>query len=127
MKKRRLIAIICLIVILPLGFSTKFYKGWAEDWISNSFGGLLYVIFWCLVIFLLMPKLKPKNIAIGVFVVTSVLETLQLWHPPLLEHLRSNFIGVTILGNSFVFSDFIYYILGAAIGLALLTRISKYK
>jgi hypothetical protein len=48
--------------------------------------------------------------------VTCALEFLQLWHPPLLESLRSNFIGRTILGSYFDWSDFTYYFAGSALG-----------
>jgi len=125
MKKRRIITLILIITIVPLGFATKFYKGWGENWISNSLGGVLYVIFWCFIVFFLKPKLKPKNIATGVFLVTSILETLQLWHPPFLQRLRSTFIGVTILGNSFIVSDFAYYVFGAVIGYIIISKISR--
>jgi len=63
----------------------------------------------------------------GVFIVTCLLECLQLWHPPFLEVLRSGFIGRTIIGTSFVWSDFIYYVLGCLAGWFWLERIRKLK
>jgi Protein of unknown function (DUF2809) len=125
MKKTQLYTLFLIFIIVPLGFATKFYNGWGEAWINNSLGGVLYVIFWCLVVFILKTKIKPKNIVIGVLLVTSFLETLQLWHPPFLQRLRSSFIGVTILGNSFVFSDFGYYIVGAIIAYCILKKLGK--
>ena len=125
--KNRIFTLILIIVIVPLGFATKFYNGWGEVWINNSLGGVLYVIFWSLMVFLLKPKYKPKNIAIGVFLVTSFLEILQLWHPSFLQSLRSTFIGVTILGNSFVISDFGYYIIGAFLSYILLKRLLQIR
>ena len=125
MNKTRIFTLLLIIIIVPIGFATKFYNGWGEAWINNSLGGVLYVMFWCLVVFFLKPKIKPKNIAVGVLLVTSILETLQLWHPPFLQRLRSNFIGVTILGNSFVISDFGYYIAGALISYYILKQIGK--
>ena len=125
--KQRIITLLSLLFITPLGFLSKFYAGPGAKWLNNSFGGLLYEIFWCLVIFLILPRLKPVNIAVGVFVVTCLLECLQLWHPPFLEVLRSDFIGRTIIGTSFVWSDFIYYILGCFAGWLWLERIRKLK
>ena len=125
MKSKLLFTLLLIIIIVPLGFATKFYNGWGEDWINNSLGGVLYVIFWCLVVYFLKPKLKPGNIAIGVLLVTSFLEVLQLWHPPFLQRIRSTFLGVTILGNSFVFSDFGYYIVGAMIAYFILKQLGK--
>ncbi len=113
-KNRR--TILSILFIIPIGFASKFYSGLGADWVNNSLGGVFYEIFWCLVIFLSLPKWSPLKIAVTVFVVTCLLEILQLWHPPFLETIRGNFLGRTILGNSFVWSDFVYYVVGSGIG-----------
>ena len=59
---------------------------------------------------------KAARIALAVLIATCILEFLQLWHPPLLEWLRSFFIGRTILGSYFDWSDFPYYFIGSALG-----------
>lgn len=120
MNKLRLILILTLIVIIPLGFLTKFYSGPAEDWVNNSLGGLFYEIFWCLVAAFVFVKAKPIKIAVWVFIITCLLEFLQLWHPVFLELLRNNFIGRTILGNSFNWMDFPYYFTGSLLGYLVL-------
>jgi hypothetical protein len=110
----RLWTVASLLVVVPLGFYSKLYSGPAANWVNNSLGGAFYEIFWCLLIFLYADK--PRVIAISVLVLTCCLEFLQLWHPPFLELLRSAFIGRTILGTSFTWSDFPYYFLGCGIG-----------
>jgi hypothetical protein len=121
MSKYRLLISLALMIIVPLGFLTKFYSGPAELWINNSLGGLFYEIFWCLVIAFIFSESKPVKIAFWVFVITCLLEFLQLWHPSFLEWIRSNYLGRTILGNSFNWSDFIYYFLGSSLGYAILS------
>lgn len=121
MSKYRLLIILTLIVIVPIGFLTKFYSGPAELWVNNSLGGLFYEIFWCLVFAFILPQAKTFSIAMWVFIVTCALEFLQLWHASFMEILRSNFIGRTILGNSFNWGDFPYYIIGSSLGYAILT------
>ncbi|MBT3754781.1 MAG: DUF2809 domain-containing protein [Candidatus Cloacimonetes bacterium] len=125
MKKIRFILLISVLIITPLGFASKFYTGFGAKWFNNSLGGLLYEVFWCLVISLIFIQFKPWKIASFVFIVTCFLEFLQLWHPYFLEVLRSTFIGRTIIGNTFVLSDFIYYFLGSLMGCALLVKIKK--
>lgn len=125
MNRQRLITLLILIVIVPVGFFTKFYTGPLQAWVNNSFGGLMYEIFWCLVIFFVFPKAKPGKIAIWVFSITCALEFLQLWHPPFLEFLRGNFIGRTILGNSFNWMDFSYYFAGSILGYFILSGITR--
>jgi hypothetical protein len=121
----RFLSLVSLAIIVPIGFYSKFYKGPFGIWVNNSLGGVFYVIFWCLLIYLIFTKLKPKNIALGVFTVTCILEILQLWHPPFLEILRSSFVGRTILGNTFTFKDFPYYFIGSVIGYLWLKGIKK--
>ncbi len=124
-KRIRLLTLVCLLLIIPLGLASKFYRGWGETWVNNSLSGIFYVIFWCFVIFLIKPGFKPRNIAAGVFLVTAALEFLQLWQPPFLQGIRSTFIGVTILGNTFILSDFLYYLIGSILGWLLIRRIQQ--
>ena len=118
-------ALILLLLITPIGFYTKFYSGPGASWVNDSLGGVFYEIFWCLVIFFFFQNAKSYKIGVSVFIITCVLEFLQLWHPLFLEYLRSFFIGQTILGNSFSWFDFIYYFIGSGIGYLILTRLQK--
>jgi hypothetical protein len=95
--------------------------------VNDSLGGVLYVIFWCLFAFLFLSNIKPWKIAAVVFAVTCFLEFLQLWHPPLLEYLRSNFVGRTILGTTFTWSDFPYYLVGGGIGWLWMKSLQKHS
>ena len=116
MVKERSLVVLSLLIIVPLGFYTKFYRGPAYYWVNNFLSGVFYEIFWCLIIFFIIPKIRTWKIAVGVLVVTCMLEFMQLWHPGFLETIRSTFIGVTIVGSSFSWIDFPYYVLGCAIG-----------
>jgi len=114
--KRRKLTLLALLLITPAGFYSKFYQGPAAGWANNSLGGLLYEIFWCLSVYLVFPKDKTWLIALSVLVATCILEFLQLWHPPALEWIRGFFLGRTIIGTSFTWSDFPYYFLGSGLG-----------
>ncbi len=114
-SRTRIWTIVSLLIVVPVGFYTKFYTGPAANWVNNSLGGVFYVVFWCLLIFLIVAD-KPGVIALAVLVVTCTLEFAQLWHPPFLSIARSNFFGRTLLGMYFTWSDFPYYFLGSGIG-----------
>ena len=109
-------AMISLATVIPAGFYCKFYSGPAANWVRNSLSGVLYELFWCLLLFMLFEGIKPWVIAVSVLMATCLLEFLQLWHPPFLELIRSTFIGRTLLGTSFTWFDFPYYLAGCAIG-----------
>ncbi len=105
-----------LMGVTCLGFYSKFHRGLAEGWINNSLGGILYVVFWVMIWNLVRPRHDPRIIAISVFLLTSGLEILQLSRHPVLEWGRSFFIGRTLLGTTFVASDFFYYMVGGLLG-----------
>jgi hypothetical protein len=70
-----------------------------------------------------MPRWNPRWIALGVLVATCILEFSQISRAPILELIRSNFIGRTIIGSTFDWFDFPYYFLGSGIGWFWLTRL----
>lgn len=109
--------LLSLAIVTPLGFLLKLYAGPGHRWLNNSVAGLLYEIFWCLVLFLVWPRRRyAAKIAAVVFVVTTLLEVLQLWHPWPLERVRATFLGQTLVGTTFSWGDFPYYVLGCALG-----------
>lgn len=117
----RIYILILILVITPIGFLTKFYRGIFSDWVNNSLGGVLYEIFWILVLFLFIPKRRYINvIPMIVFGITSALEFLQRYHHPILNAIRATFIGRTLIGTSFVVSDFFYYAIGCLSGWIIL-------
>ena len=103
-------------MIAPFGlYAKRGYSGPGAEWVHDSLGGVFYVIFWCLLVVLVWPRVTAARIAAAVLIVTCILEFMQLWHAPLLEQARSHFIGRTILGSYFDWSDFPYYFAGSAI------------
>jgi hypothetical protein len=118
MSLRRVLPLLLSIaIVVPVGFYGKrLYHGPAAHWVNDSLGGVFYEVLWCLVLALFLPRWKAVHIALAVLIATCILEFLQLWHPPLLEWLRSFFIGRTILGSYFDWSDFPYYFIGSALG-----------
>lgn len=115
----RLAYICVLAVVTPLGFATKFYWGPGSTWASNYAGGFLYVLFWVFLFLGFAPKSSPRTVAVYVLATTSVLEVLQLSHPPFLESIRSTFLGHALLGTTFSWWDFAYYGLAAMVAPAL--------
>ncbi len=125
--KLKIYAILFLMFIIPIGFYSKMYSGFGHEWVNNKAGGVFYEIFWCLVFYILLPKSKPIKIVIWVFSITCLLEFTQLLNNGFLEIIRSNFIGRTIIGSSFSWSDFLYYLIGSLVGYFILNFCEKYS
>jgi hypothetical protein len=116
-----------LLIVTPLGFATKSYPGPGSAWMQHYAGGVLYVMFWILVVLAVRPGLSPRRVAIAVFLVTSALEVLQLWHPAWLEALRAPFLGKALLGTTFAWWDFPHYALGAVAAVLLVRRLAPQR
>jgi hypothetical protein len=113
----RIYPLFTLLVVTPAGFLSKFYSGPFQWWFNNYGGGLLYEVFWILVVFLFVPRRRyVRKIPVYVFAVTCALEVLQLWHPWFLEKIRSYFLGRALIGTSFVWWDFPHYAIGCLVG-----------
>jgi hypothetical protein len=109
--------ILSLLVVTPLGFAFKFYSGPGNWWFNDYGAGVLYEIFWIMLAFFFLPSKRSASlIPICVFVITCILEFLQLWHPPFLQAIRSSFFGSALIGTTFAWWDFPHYILGCLIG-----------
>jgi hypothetical protein len=116
--------ILSLLIVTPLGFVFKLYEGPGHNWVNNYAAGVLYEIFWCLVLFFVWPRRETiTRIALGVFFVTSLLEVLQLWHPWVLERVRTTFPGQALIGTTFSWWDFPHYALGCVLGWLWMVRI----
>jgi hypothetical protein len=108
-----------LAVVTPLGFACKGYFGRVHDWFYLYGGGVLYEVFFCLLAFLFWyDRRYIARIAASVFVITSGLEFLQLWHPDFLNAARATLPGKMLLGTTFVWWDLPHYAIGC--GLAYL-------
>ncbi len=117
MSRARLFALVSVALIVPLGFGLKFYPGPGHAWVNNSLGGTAYVVFWCLAAFAVWPRRPAINpIVISVLGITCLLEAMQLVDHAVLTRIRGTFLGRTLLGTTFIWSDYIYYALGAVLG-----------
>jgi hypothetical protein len=124
LKRKWIVAI--LFIVTPAGFMFKLYRGPGHIWFNNYGASVLYEIFWCMVIFFFcFRKSAVTKIAAGVFLATSFIEVLQLWHPWFLQQVRSTFLGGALLGSTFVWWDFPHYVLGCLIGWLWMRAISK--
>ena len=105
-----------LLAVTPIGLLFKIYQGPGRWWFNDYGAGLLYEIFWILIVFAISPGKKLANkIPVWVFIITCALEVLQLWHPKFLEMIRSSFIGSALIGTTFSWLDFPHYAMGCFI------------
>lgn len=125
-RKQTIFIILSLLIVVPMGFLFKYYTGLAHEWFNDYGAAVLYEIFWCLFAFLFARShLFIQQIPLWVFVITCILEFLQLWHPPFLTEIRATLIGKWLLGTTFAWWDFPHYLLGCVLGWLWLRQLQK--
>ncbi|WP_414578573.1 DUF2809 domain-containing protein [Anabaena sp. CCY 9402-a] len=109
--------ILSLLIVVAMGFLFKYYPGLGHQWLNNYGAAVFYEIFWCLfALWFFRSQTAIKQIPIWVFIITCIIEILQLWHPPLLNQVRATLIGKLLLGTTFAWWDFPHYALGCILG-----------
>ncbi|MGK7954351.1 MAG: DUF2809 domain-containing protein [Crocosphaera sp.] len=129
LNRKRLLIVISIIIVVPLGLYSKYYQGFGSVWVNDYGAAIWYEVFWCLFAYYFFSgKKEIKLIPIYVFIVTCLLEILQLWNPPILALIRSHILGKLLLGTTFSWWDFPHYVMGCLLGwlwLELINKLSK--
>jgi hypothetical protein len=126
---KRVLILLALLLIIPLGIVSKIYAGIGHEWVQDYSGDVLYEIFWCLLIFWFTPTSKKSTklhqIALWVLVVTCIIEVSQVWFYLVPVTIRTSFIWRMLLGAGFDWWDFPHYALGALIGWKIIEQIAQ--
>jgi glycopeptide antibiotics resistance protein len=122
----RIALLVSIIFIVPFGYVVRFSDFLGFAWLHNLLGSVAYEIFWVLLVGFLFPKASAVWTAVGVCLATCGLEFLQLWQSPFLQAARATLLGRLVLGNTFVWSDFISYFLGSFAGWAWMRSLKSY-
>ena len=127
LSNKRLLTLLLICIFIPLGFVMwRYYAGPAPYWVRFYLSGSVYEIIGSLVFYFFLPERKNiLPIAVGVFLITCLLEFLQLCQVAFLEQFRSTLIGAALIGTDFVWLQFPFYILGIILSILLLLFIEK--
>lgn len=117
--------ILFMLLLIPVGIGMKFYKGPLEGFVNNRLAGLIYVVFWTFFAAAVWIRKNNLKLVIIIFCITCILEFTQLSHYPVLELIRSNFLGRALIGNTFSWPDFPWYAIGSILAFLWLKKIDK--
>lgn len=124
-SKKRLIYLICFILIIPVGLSTRKY-GASMPYIIATYGGdTLYAT--CIFFFLRIFFIKPPvwQIALYTYLFCICIELLQLYQAPWIEAVRHTPPFGLLLGFGFLWSDWLCYAMGTLLGWGIGWMIEK--
>src|SRR5450432_25698 len=93
LKKRRLLYFLLFILIIPIGLSTRKEPQWYFSLIANYGGN----VFWSTMFFFIFRFLWSAG---------------AVW----IDKIRATFLGSMLLGNTFLWSDILCYMVGTVLG-----------
>lgn len=126
-RNSRALKIILMVLVLITALYTKEYRGEYARIINTNIGGVFYVLFGSLLFSVLFPKMKFFWPVIIAFVITCSLEVIQYFRFQPMVELTRNKTMAYLFGTSFNPVDFIYYLVGAAVALAVLAMMKEEK
>jgi hypothetical protein len=104
---------------------TKAYTGDYQVIINNHIGGVFYVMFGSLAFSILLPRWKQHHQVLLALSLTSLLELVQWLQVPFILELTRYKVFAYIFGNSYNPHDFIYYGVGAVLGMGVLMLVRE--
>lgn len=107
--RTRVLSTLIALALVPLGLLCKESQ---VAWVAAHLGGTLYVAFFYFLARSVHPEGRRGSAAVLVTLATCGVEALQLSDAAWLEALRSTTPGALVLGSTFSWVDFPFYVLG---------------
>lgn len=125
--KRRLIYLLCFVLIIPIGLSTRKY-GYAMPHIVAKYGGdVLYATCWFFFLRIFIAKRPVWNVALFACLICYVIEVLELIQAPWMKQLQHTAPLGLILGYGFNWSDLLCYTIGSLLGWSIELLIERQR
>jgi hypothetical protein len=119
MKTKRFFYFVLIIIIIPIGLSTRSRLNIYPSLVKEYGGDVLYATLVFFLVRLLAPKAPFLKVASITYLFCILVEMLQLYQEPWLEKIRHTFPFGLILGYGFLWSDWICYAAGVLLALAI--------
>ena len=107
------------LIVTALGLGTSYYEGPERLWVRDHGSGILYVMFFILLVLTVRPDSSPGRVSVVVCVLTCLVEVSQLIDAVWLNDIRKTWLGASLLGVAFKWWDLPHYVIGAIAGWGL--------
>lgn len=127
MKRNRITYFMCIIIAIILTIMIENYKNVLPLSIGNYLENVLKALIIYLFIAFIFKKISAINISVISMLICSCFSISNLCEIPWVDNIKNTSIGLFILGNSFVYTDLICYLVGVILGfvLEMLLLVSK--
>lgn len=124
MPRSRALYFCLALLVVVLGLASRQYRSALPAFIGTYAGDALWAAMVYLLVATLWPNAQPRALALGALVLSFGIEVSQLYHASWIDALRATRMGALVLGQGFLWSDLLCYIVGVGIatGADLLLR-----
>lgn len=123
--QRRIIYFFLFAFCLWLALFTRSHANLFWSFIAIYGGDTLWASGFFFIAIVIFPKISLWKLGIAVYLLGVVDELSQLWSTPLLNQIRSTYIGKLMLGQGFLWSDLICYAVGTLLAFVLAIIIDR--
>ena len=110
MKIRLLISLLGIVVLIPLGLCSR-QISWLPKETGDALWAMMVFCFWRII----LVKSKLRTVAIVSLAHSFIVEFSQLLRWQWLVSFRNTFVGHMMLGQGFLWTDLVAYVLGITI------------
>ena len=110
MKRKILISLIGIVVLIPLGIYSR-HITWLPKETGDELWAMMVFCFWRII----LVKSKLRTVAIVSLTHSFIVEFSQLLRWPWLVSFRDTFVGHMMLGQGFLWTDLVAYVIGIII------------
>ena len=114
--RSRPVHLVAAVAVVAAGLSTRMDAPWSVGPIAEYGGDVLYATMIVLLVGALSPRSSIGGAALFGFAICVVIELTQAIQAPWLTSLRANKVVALVLGQGFVWTDFVCYAIGAGLG-----------
>lgn len=119
MKSRRTLYALITILVIALGLFVRAKQEWFPEVVNLYLGDALYAAMMFFVFSFLFPNKRGELRALYALVLCWCIEFLQLYTAPWITALRATLPGRLILGQGFLWTDLLAYVIGVTVAYAV--------
>ena len=105
--------------MIGTGLASRKYQAYLPRVIGKYGGDMLWALMVFFIIGFLLKKQSITKVSIIALLFSFAIELSQLYHAPWIDQVRKTIIGRLALGQGFLWSDLICYMLGILTGIAI--------
>jgi len=116
-QRSRPLYVILMIAAAAAGIGSRVEGAGVPAFVAQYAGDVFWALFVYLGVGLLAPRLSIRRVVLIAGAVAAFDEVSQLYHAPWIDAVRQTGVGGLILGYGFLWSDFLCYLAGIALGM----------